>query len=472
MASTRGRRPSTSEFQSPAREEWRDARPLLSPLGRARRALGAFAGAALALGAVACGEAAPGAATTTDGAAESIIGGTLAENGEFPAVVSLGGCSGTLVHPSLVVYAEHCGTAISQVRFGAQVDAPERVVATDRCRGFPGAKLGNGTDLAYCVLEEPVLDIEPERIASGCELSDVEAGAPVTLVGYGIEGDGGAYGVKRSARSRIDSVGEELILERGMGDTCRGDSGGPVFIERQERDGSVQRRLVGVTSAGTEAECGSGVGHYVHLGNKLAWLEDSAQLDLSPCFAQGDWSPTAACVVTGREPGAEDESSSQPAYLRSCGEPFDLPVDETPPSVAWTQPGPDGFRQRLSPEATYAELELAVDATDSEWGVARVSFVLRDADERTLFRRDDEIAPYALPLFRVPPGRFVLSAEAVDFAGNRSDASVALLVNEKEATAFYLRGGGCASSPRGSGGAAWLSLLVLSAFSLLRVRRL
>lgn len=387
-------------------------------------------------------------------------------------MVSLGGCSGTLVHPSLVVYAEHCGTAIGQVRFGPRADAPDRVVTTDRCRGFPGAKLGDGTDLAYCVLAEPILDIQPERIAAGCELIDVEAGATVTLVGYGIDGDGAAYGEKRIAGSRIDRVGEELILEQGTADTCRGDSGGPVFLERREPDGSAERRLVGVTSAGTEAECGRGVGHYVHLESKLGWLEESSQLDLSPCFHEGRWAPSAACVATSATSvDGESESAPWPTYLRSCGEPFDLQADEGSPEVKWTQPGPRGFQQRLQQGATFAELELAVEATDSGWGVQRVSFVLQDVHGRTLFQRDDEIAPYALPLFRVPPGQFELSAEALDFAGNRSNAGVTLLVTEEGETTFYLRGGGCASSPRGTGSAAWLSVLVLAALCLLRVSR-
>lgn len=409
----------------------------------------------------ACGESSFASEPAARDTGESIIGGTLVEDGEFPAVVSLGGCSGTLVHPSLVVYAEHCGTSIAEVRFGAHAETPERVVATDRCRGFPGARLGDGTDLAYCVLEAAVLDVEPERVLAGCELAGLERGTEVILVGYGVDRDGGTYGEKRVARSRIESIGDELLLEPGGADTCRGDSGGPVFIERREPDGTVERRLAGVTSAGTEAECGKGVGHYVHIGHKLDWLEEASQLDLSPCFERGSWSPTPACVGVGTgsrsDAGQAREDLSAP-YLRSCGEAFALPADEHPPLVQWTKPARDELRYRLPAGAAYAELELSVEAADSDWGVQRVSFTLLDGAGRTLFNRDDEIAPYGFPLFRIPPGRFELIAEAVDFAGNGSSASLPLVVHE-EGESVYLAGG-CAHSPRSSRTLAWPLLLM------------
>jgi hypothetical protein len=64
-----------------------------------------------------------------------------------------------------------------------------------------------------------------------------------------------------------------------------------------------------------------------------------------------------------------------------------------------------------------------------------------------------------LPLLRVPPGRFRLDAEASDFAGNRATASVALVVNEETAPAFYLAGG-CSVSRRYGAGWPWPALFV------------
>jgi MYXO-CTERM domain-containing protein len=438
--------------------------------------------------------------------AAPIIGGSLATEADYPAVVALGGCSGTLVHPQLVVYAAHCGTAISTVRFGIHSDAPERVVDTERCRHFPGATLGDGTDLAYCVLAEPVLDIEPERILAGCELDQLSAGQRAIIVGYGKDSEEGVYGEKRFADSRIESVGDEIFLVPGSTDSCRGDSGGPVFIELREPDGRVQRRLVGVISAGTESECGTGVGHNVNVPFKLDWLENSSQLDLTPCFDQGGWSPTAACRATiplqakpddgESSGGAGDGSGGAPArdeavggetaiseipideserpWLLTCGAAFDQPDDSEPPVLAWTSPAEPNVQLPLPVDATFVEFELAIEAADAGWGVEQVLISLFDADGQLLFQRPDQIAPYGLPTLRVPPGRFTLSAEARDFAGNTSSASIALQVgdevtNPPESTSG---GGGCAivtSAARHETGVA-TALAVLFAFAARRRR--
>jgi hypothetical protein len=379
---------------------------------------------------------------------ERIIGGSIATESEFPAVVALGGCTGTLVHPQLVVYAAHCGTAISSVRFGIDSDAPEREVNTVRCRAFPGATLGDGTDLAYCVLDEPVRDVEPERLLAGCELDQLSVSQPAIIVGYGKDSDEGAYGVKRFARSRIEAIGDEIFLEPGSTDTCRGDSGGPVFVDHIDPDGTLQRRLVGVTSAGTESECGRGITHYVNLIPKLDWLESASQLDLTPCFDQGTWAPNGTCRVTGT---GDPDVLARP-LLTTCGDPFEAFDDAESSTLAWVSPmGPD-VRLPVPSGANYAELELAVDATDAGWGVEHVEFSLLASDGSVLFQRGDEIAPYGLPTFRVPPGRFTLLAEARDFAGNTASEVVSLQVGDELEADDELRwtvtGGGCASMSR------------------------
>ncbi|HEY3493892.1 MAG TPA: S1 family peptidase [Polyangiaceae bacterium] len=417
--------------------------------------------ALLSLLASGCSDAREAFVSTTKSVAAPIVGGELTGESDFPAVVALGGCSGTLVHPELVVYAAHCGTAISSLSFGPHADAPERVAMTDRCRSFPGATLGDGTDLAYCVLEEPVLDLEPERILSGCELDELMAGEPAIIVGYGKDSDEGAYGEKRFAHSSLESIGDELFLEQGSSDTCRGDSGGPVFVERPAADGTVQRRLIGVTSAGTESACGRGVGHYVNVARKLDWLETSSQLDLTPCFEQGEWSPTAACRATGT---AERDASLRP-LLDTCGDPFDQPEDLEAPSVAWMSPAEASVRLPLPVGAEFVELELAVDAADTGAGVEHVEISLLASGGEVLFHRGDEIPPYGLPTLRVPPGHFLLLAEARDFSGNSASAGVALRVGDEPAgdPAASGGGGGCATTsraaPRGTGLMTMLALL-------------
>jgi MYXO-CTERM domain-containing protein len=420
----------------------------------------------LVFGTSACGDAGVGLSPAVETWADPVIGGIAADDTDFPAVVSLGGCSGTLVHPTLVVYAEHCGTAMGAVRFGAHAETPKRLVNVERCHGFPGAKLGDGSDLAFCVLAEPVLDVEPERVMAGCELDTLAIGQPVSIVGFGIDRDGGAYGEKRHGLSRIDAIGDELIL-RGGADTCRGDSGGPVFTNRVEPNGVVQRRLIGVTSAGSEAECGRGIGHYVNVTAKLGWLENASQLDLTPCFNEGTWSPTPACAATsssvpasGGEPQHRHGDAPGPARLASCGSAFDAELDAIPPNVEWLSPPPPVAHYELSAGATFAELELAVQATDDGWGVQRVSFTLLDEVDQVLFERVDEVAPYGLPTFRLPEGRFILDARALDFAGNATSARVSVQV-ASAASLTVNPAGGCAVSPRDAKWPHWLVLLLV-----------
>jgi V8-like Glu-specific endopeptidase len=433
MVGARVARPRSTTDDAELARRGRCGAPSLSPFRRPARKQASSAARTVffLLFASSCGgDHAAFVSTNDDGErlAAPIIGGALTSEGDFPAVVALGGCSGTLVHPRLVVYAEHCGTAITEVRFGPSADAPNRVVTTDRCRGFPGAKLGDGTDLAYCVLEESVVEVEPERVLTGCELADSEVGLPAVMVGYGIDRDGGAYGEQRVASSHVESIGDELFLERGQADTCRGDSGGPVFVERVDPDGTRHRRLVGVTSAGTESECGRGIGHYVNVTRKLEWLEQSSELDLTPCFEGDAWSPTARCGFA------------------SCGEPFDLPRDERPPSVAIASPAEPRAHFPLPAGAPFVEFELVVDASDDEWGVEHVSLSLFGEDGALLFDRVDEIAPYGLSLLRVPPGTFTLEAEARDYAGNTQSTSLMLQVGDSAATQWFLAGGACAWS--------------------------
>lgn len=439
-------------------------------------------------------------------ASAAVTGGGPTGEGDFPAVVAMGGCTATLVHPLLVVYAAHCGTATADVRFGAHANLPERTVATERCRSFPNAHLGDGTDLAYCVLAEPVLDIEPERILAGCELDELEVGEPATVVGFGVDREFGIFGEKRAAQLPISDIGDELFLAPGSADTCLGDSGGPVFVERRESSGGRQRRLVGVTSAGTDDICGRGIGHYVNLTRKLDWLEEDSQLDVTPCFNHGQWLPTPECIATqaalpavtrsvvatdagvsARDAGTRDASAdlytdvgttgdagvaAASGYLATCGSAFDPKPDDEAPTLKWTSPKQSQTKQAASKELGYAEFSLEVAAQDAGWGVKQVVLELLGDEEEVLFQRVDEVPPYEIDVFHVPPGEFTLRAEATDYAGNRRRSDLTLRISPPGAPeGAGAPTKGCSFSSRGSTG-GWLAFaLALCVAGSLRLGR-
>lgn len=84
---------------------------------------------------------------------EAIYGGTTTNVCGWPSTVELGGaCSGTLVHPQVVVYAAHCGTSYSKIYFGENYQSPGKTVTPSSCKVYPGTGPGGGDDWAVCKL--------------------------------------------------------------------------------------------------------------------------------------------------------------------------------------------------------------------------------------------------------------------------------------------------------------------------------
>ena len=255
---------------------------------------------------------------------DAIYGGTFVGACGWPSTVELGGsCSGTLVHPEVVIYAAHCGASYNKIYLGESISTPARVVSPESCAIFPGGGPGEGDDFAICKLAEPITDVPIVPILMGCETAALAEGAEVTLVGFG-NADEGPYGVKREVRAKIQGLkGDEIFIGGGGKDTCQGDSGGPVFI--QLADGTW--RVFGITSYG--GACGTG-GYYSMMHVGMAWFEDTTGVDLTPCHdADGTWNPGPECGHFLLSPGVGGGSWAQGcaagprsgAYSATCGAP-------------------------------------------------------------------------------------------------------------------------------------------------------
>ncbi len=257
-----------------------------------------------------------GSVTVPDPGAEPepIVGGLDADTCEFPAAVAMlngGGnqfCTGALVHPRVVMLAAHCVASQipANVGFGESIFSPAVSVPVAECGSHPEFEYLDHflpMDLAFCTLaaDAPPVPIVPPLM--GCEAEQLTPDAEITLVGFGIDDEGGGSGntTKRWTVNTVQTVDEDandlILLGVEGASACFGDSGGPAYM--QLADGSW--RLVGITSEShpdvhdEPQVCGYGVIYeLVHL--QMSWFEEAAGFDVTPCFdADGTWNASEDC---------------------------------------------------------------------------------------------------------------------------------------------------------------------------------
>ncbi|MDQ8701590.1 serine protease [Streptomyces sp. LHD-70] len=198
------------------------------------------------------------------GPSTRVVGGTKAEQGEFPFMVRLSmGCGGSMYAEDIVLTAAHCvdgsgdNTSITATGGVVDLESPDAVTAkSTKVLQAPGYD-GNGKDWALIKLDKP-LGIPTLKTAD----SDAFNKGDFTIAGWGADKEGGAQQqhllkatvpfvddatCKKAYSNLIE--GEELcagLIDEGGVDTCQGDSGGPMF----RKDDSDQWIQVGIVSWG------------------------------------------------------------------------------------------------------------------------------------------------------------------------------------------------------------------------------
>lgn len=221
-----------------------------------------------------------------------IYGGNEVEPGEWNSTVAITHygriyCTGTIVHPRLVITAAHC---LSDVRYsdalkiymgpgkeGGRIEGQFSVSDFQVSPEYSPA-LGGWNDLAYILTEEPLpidpSDIVPILVNKEEVESIIQTDNFVKIVGYGGR-DGGGFGLKYEAFAPITSYSEQEVSIGADGrDSCQGDSGGPAYGQLPNGEW----RVFGVVSRG--GPCGYG-GIWGRMSAGVCWIAEDTGIDLN-----------------------------------------------------------------------------------------------------------------------------------------------------------------------------------------------
>ncbi|MCA9681884.1 MAG: trypsin-like serine protease [Myxococcales bacterium] len=366
---------------------------------------------------------------------QAIWGGEDAEPCAWPTTVrvtdSQALCTGSLIHPRVVMYAAHCGAQGKTVRFG-ETSNTSKSREVEYCKinpGYSGQAWDQAHDWAYCVLAEPMTDIPTTPVGFGCEVNQyLHNGQTIAIVGFGNNsGDSGA-GSKRWAFTTISYLQNSKFVVGGGGQPtiCSGDSGGPAFI--QYDDGTWH--VYGIASTKSDNTCSSAPGTHSNAVNAVKWIETDSGIDVTPCHdSNGTWNPTALCGnfstaqagVSGGVWATYCQDTTALDWSSTCGTDFEtLYAEDVPPELNFVIPK-DGD---VYPDAP-ALLDVTVNIWDDTPQPVSTTLFINGMEIST-----SKSAPAVWGGANFPAGEYTLLAHGVDFWGNETSTEVHFTVGD------------------------------------------
>lgn len=258
-----------------------------------------------------------------DPIAERIVNGQAAAFGELPHQVLImqdgqPGCGGSIVGPSTVVSAAHCFDPSNPTSYSIRAgvldyrDTSGQDRAVVRVINHPDFNFAQAPDVAVLQLASPlVFDSRVSSIALA-NPSEISIGQSAVVSGWGALSDAGVEYPDELLKTTVTLIGDaeceaslaaeepgttivdalELCASSSPGDSCYGDSGGPLTVGT----GS-QARLGGIVSWGLL--CGPpSPGIYAEVPAIAEWIAANAGEALTGTLGGVDPSPTEVPTAT------------------------------------------------------------------------------------------------------------------------------------------------------------------------------